>query len=72
MSDKEILALIKEKRYNAYCDYEYNIGLNMRDNNRQSYNARKETIKGLTNQINVYDDLIIIIENQIAKEGKSK
>ncbi len=67
MSDKEILQIIKDKRHNAYCDYEYNIQLNMRDDNRQSYQARKETIKGLANQINVYDDLIILIEYRMSK-----
>nr|MCR5786964.1 hypothetical protein [Acholeplasmatales bacterium] len=62
MTDTKILELIKEKRLNAYYDYEHNIQLNMKDSNIQSYQARKETIKGLQIAINTYDDLIIILE----------
>lgn len=67
MSDIEILKLIKDKRHNAYCDYECNIKLQMNEENKLSYQARKETISKLVSAINVYDDLIILLENQIKK-----
>ena len=64
MSDIEILKLIKDKRHNAYCDYEFNLLLNMQDDNRQSFRARKEHIKILQSNIKVYDELISMIESK--------
>ena len=72
MSDIEILKLIKDKRHNAYCDYECNIKLQMNEENKLSYQARKETINKLVSAINVYDDLINIIEYRIEKEQGDK
>ena len=68
MRDIDILELIKDKRHNAYCDYECNIKLQMSESNKQSYQARKETISKLVSAINVYDELINIIEYRMTKE----
>lgn len=67
MNDLQILELIKDKRNNCYCDYEFNLRLNMRDEDRQSFRARKEYIKVLRARLNVYDELIHILEYQIAQ-----
>lgn len=68
MTYQDILEIIKDKRHNAYCDYECNVKLQMKEENRQSYQARKDTISKLISAINTYDDLIIIIENRMYKE----
>lgn len=70
MSDVEILDIIKKKRQSCYGDYEFNIHLQMRDQDRQSYEARKKTIIELTSAINVYDDLISLLERVIKNDSR--
>lgn len=64
MNNLQLLELIKNKRHNAYCDYEFNLLLNMSDDNKQSYQARKEHIKILQSNLKVYDDLISMLESK--------
>ena len=59
MNDNKILNLIKEKRYNALCDYEYT--LNNDKKNLSKLNSLRTTIQ-------TYDDLIIEIENRMNKK----
>lgn len=70
MNDLQILEIIKDKRKDCYCDYEFNLRLNMRDEDRQSFRARKEYIKVLKTRLNVYDELIYMLEYQIAQEKR--
>ena len=65
MSDKDILDLIKDKRHKAYCNYEFNLRLNMKDDNKLSFRARKEEINRLLVAIKVYDNLIDTIQSLI-------
>lgn len=61
MKDIDILNLIKEKRFNASCDYEYT--LNNDKKNLSKLNSLRTTIA-------TYDDLIIEIENRMNKEKR--
>lgn len=70
MNDLQILELIKDKRNKCYCDYEFNLHLNMSDDNKLSYRARKEHIKELRTRLNVYDELIFMLEYQIAQDKR--
>ena len=65
MNSLQILELIKNKRNRTYCDYEFNLLLNMREENTFSFEARKKTINNLQVRIRTYDDLISTIENGI-------
>ena len=70
MNDLQILEIIKDKRKDCYYDYEFNLRLNMRDEDRQSFRARKEYIKVLKTRLNVYDELIYMLEYQIAQDKR--
>ena len=69
MTVDETLELIKTKRKNAYNDYTHKTNLSMKlKKDTTEYKDIRNNINNLAITINTYDDLIIEIENQIAKE----